>query len=680
MTRVFFFNKTKDTVPSFADVQQGDHAWIGPISNCSLYKIKKIKYGGMSKILFLEHDKYIKNQLTNLPEKIILKGIRNSSNEEQTTTLLQNELIKWADIDHQNVTKCMGIGKWAESNGDFREIFALIEKNDGDLRYLLQRLKIVNSCFGVSETLRAGAIILRTLDFIYKTKKVLHQDIKPGNILFKKIRTDENVIFKNLELNLSITDWGISEIHNHKLNKTKDQKEFLQTILGNGTPLYMSPERFTKNNTPKVSQDIFSIGLLLFELFDGNHLFFYRDLLYRNTFNDHWLYPKNINDAAIKFMQRADYTGVLHCYEHFILNKGYTYIKNIDFQTRKILNLIRLFIEPDQKKRIESFDEAIKQIEAIVNPTRNICFKRYKYTSAKLLDENENINDIDVENSYECLIDAFNNNKFLLTKNECDDHKKIAKKLQKTYVHLIAKAFLQYESLQSIQSDSAKKLLKKELQKIYESIYIYGKGNITYDDSILFSQHIIPFLLKTNKYKCNKNHKEEYFLYIHFLFMAFSLGTLCKLEQERLEILEIDHHTCISCRNNEREYGDEIQWVCCLKCSPNQTFGEIILIDFHNLQNKKITEDNLLDIFPRPALYYIGIQEDDIDDSCREYCTTLENRFEIHKLDWFEFEENDLYRFSKIKKIGYVPNLPNDKESIYNFLTQWDLNTVGYNY
>ena len=673
-------------MPSFEDTEAGYFVWIGPVSNCSLYKIKKVKYGGMSKILFLEHDNYIKNHLTGLPKKLVLKGIKKISlNEEHTRKILQEELINWADIDHQNVTKCLGIGGSPESlhSEDRGEIFALIQQNDGDLRYLIKKLKNVGSCFGINESLRACAIILQALDDVYKNKGLLHQDLKPGNILFKKNKTNSKP-FNNLEINLSITDWGISKIQKIEIEKSKNKKELEQTILGNGTPLYMAPERFFKKCKPNVSQDIFAIGLILFELFDGNHLFNYRNLLYRNYNNNHWLYSKNLSEAAFKYMSRADYVQTLICYEHDIIQKGYTDLYGVDFNTRQILNLIRLFIEPDEKKRINSFEEALRQIEVITSRTKTIVFKRKRYELVKqAVNFENNLNgdkEPEIDIIYEDLENSLNNNSSLTLNETNRCIPEIIRNLQKKYIFLVEKAFLKYDSLSKIKSAEAKKLLKRELSKIYENIYKYGRGDVSFSESKLFAQDLIPFALKARADYLNKYNKDLLFEYLSYLFMAFKCGTISLNEKNRLKLLEMDQYLCITCKDYSKQHGDEIQWVCCLKGGPDGSYGEIILIEFSESDDKNINEDNLLDIFPKPTLYYVGIEmnHEDIDDNCKEYCSFLNSRYEDHNLKWLPSDENDSYRISEIKTIGSVPNLPNDEDSIYNFFYQWDINIFGY--
>lgn len=79
---------------------------------------------------------------------------------------------------------------------------------------------------------------------------IIHRDLKPGNIMF---REDES---------LAIIDFGISK----DINSTLDLTEHGQIM---GTPNYMAPEQGKGPYKPDARSDIYSLGIMLYEMLTG---------------------------------------------------------------------------------------------------------------------------------------------------------------------------------------------------------------------------------------------------------------------------------------------------------------------------------------------------------------------------------------------------------------------------
>lgn len=82
---------------------------------------------------------------------------------------------------------------------------------------------------------------------------VIHQDIKPDNIMI-----GDNGDFM-------ITDFGVSTHLRSTLRKSMSA-----AFSSAGTIAYMAPERFGKDNTPIMANDVYSLGATVFEMLTGD--------------------------------------------------------------------------------------------------------------------------------------------------------------------------------------------------------------------------------------------------------------------------------------------------------------------------------------------------------------------------------------------------------------------------
>lgn len=82
---------------------------------------------------------------------------------------------------------------------------------------------------------------------------IIHQDIKPDNVMI-----GENGDFM-------ITDFGVSTHLKSTLRKSMSV-----AFRSAGTIAYMAPERFSKDNTPIMANDIYSLGATVFEMLTGD--------------------------------------------------------------------------------------------------------------------------------------------------------------------------------------------------------------------------------------------------------------------------------------------------------------------------------------------------------------------------------------------------------------------------
>ena len=86
----------------------------------------------------------------------------------------------------------------------------------------------------------------------YKPDPIIHQDIKPDNVMIGPTGK------------YMITDFGVSTHSRSNLRKSVGAH-----YSGAGTVAYMGPERFSRDKTPIKASDIYSLGATVFELITG---------------------------------------------------------------------------------------------------------------------------------------------------------------------------------------------------------------------------------------------------------------------------------------------------------------------------------------------------------------------------------------------------------------------------
>ena len=120
--------------------------------------------------------------------------------------------------------------------------------------------------FNAEKVIELGTQIAATLDYAHQ-EGVIHRDIKPSNIII------------NPDGQIKITDFGIAHI--------EDSSATLQTLPGEimGTPAYMSPEQ-VEGHPVDCRSDIFSLGIILYELITGTRPFGGEGKGLATTFNE----------------------------------------------------------------------------------------------------------------------------------------------------------------------------------------------------------------------------------------------------------------------------------------------------------------------------------------------------------------------------------------------------------
>ncbi len=206
------------------------------------YKIiREIGYGGMGAVFLAERDD---GEFT---QQVAIKIIRQAIAESELVNRFKRERQILASLNHPNIAKLFDGG--VSNDGlpflamEFIEGEAITTFAARENLKLQERLKLfLKVCSAVAYAHR---------------NLVVHRDLKPSNILV----TDEG--------EPKLLDFGLAKMLSDNLSNEADQT---QTAFRALTPAYASPEQL-KNETITTASDIYSLGIVLYELLTSERPF-----------------------------------------------------------------------------------------------------------------------------------------------------------------------------------------------------------------------------------------------------------------------------------------------------------------------------------------------------------------------------------------------------------------------
>ncbi|PXX31205.1 WG repeat-containing protein [Arenibacter sp. ARW7G5Y1] len=164
---------------------------------------------------------------------------------------LEYDAIKALE-DHPNIANYESVYRYADGPGLYD--YAIMQFYPlGNLSSYLK-----NNTIGNGERNKILVQILQGIAYLHHNR-VVHRDIKPGNILVVN-RPGVGIIPK-------ITDFGLS-----KLAEIQNDYSQFQNSFAGGTVEYSSPEQL-KGLSLKFNTDLWSFGIIIFEIFTGRTLF-----------------------------------------------------------------------------------------------------------------------------------------------------------------------------------------------------------------------------------------------------------------------------------------------------------------------------------------------------------------------------------------------------------------------
>lgn len=175
----------------------------------------------------------------------------------------QREGSVMARFRHKHIVRVFSKG--VEYDDSIKRYFILMEYIQGKtLRDHLRDIKLgKRQPFSLAEVVEIAAQVAEALAHAHnQTPPIVHRDIKPGNIMIE----DPN---KDFPLGRAVVmDWGIA-----KELKDADDTQLTGMWTMVGTPKYCSPEQMRPLETLTGSADIYSLGMVIYEMYTGRQFF-----------------------------------------------------------------------------------------------------------------------------------------------------------------------------------------------------------------------------------------------------------------------------------------------------------------------------------------------------------------------------------------------------------------------
>lgn len=199
----------------------------------------RIGSGGMGLV-------YLAEDLT-LHRKVVLKTLNPRQQSEKATSRFLREAKILSQLNHPHIVTIYDFGIWNEN------MFIVLEFLEGtNLQNIIENK-------GTLSTAWIMTILPQILDALQSAHQagIVHRDLKPSNIFCLPMPDQTDFI--------KILDFGTA------ISRTQGLYEKITTsgeVLG--TPQYMSPEQIMGREDINERSDIYSLGVILYEMLTGN--------------------------------------------------------------------------------------------------------------------------------------------------------------------------------------------------------------------------------------------------------------------------------------------------------------------------------------------------------------------------------------------------------------------------
>ena len=191
---------------------------------------------------------FLAEQQQPVARRVALKIVKLGMDTRQVVARFEQERQALAVLDHPNIARVLDAGATATGRPYF-------------VMDLVQGIPITDYCdqhrLAIDDRLALFVQVCQAVQHAHQ-KGIVHRDLKPGNILV--VAQDGRPVAK-------VIDFGIAKVTARKLTEQSFLTEQLQVI---GTLPYMSPEQAAGSADIDTRSDIYSLGVLLYELLTGS--------------------------------------------------------------------------------------------------------------------------------------------------------------------------------------------------------------------------------------------------------------------------------------------------------------------------------------------------------------------------------------------------------------------------